>query len=98
VARTNKGQYTTEWRHCVCYFQAWHYGRNWTFLGSDRGGRTAAVLYSLTGTCKHHGIDPFAYLQDLLRRLPSHPAGELGEFLPDVWFASHPSARRKTAA
>ena len=72
--------------------------RNWTFLGSDRGGRTAAVLYSLTGTCKHHDIDPFAYLQDILRRLPSHPPGQLDELLPDVWFASHPSARRKTAA
>jgi transposase len=72
--------------------------RNWTFLGSDRGGRTAAVLYSLTGTCKHHDIDPFAYLQDVLRRLPSHPADQLDELLPDVWFASHPSARRKRAA
>jgi transposase len=72
--------------------------KNWTFLGSDRGGRTAAVLYSLTGTCKHHDIDPFAYLQDVLRRLPSHPANQLDELLPDIWFASHPSARRKRAA
>jgi transposase len=72
--------------------------RNWTFLGSDRGGRTAAVLYSLTGTCKHHDIDTFAYLQDIFRRLPSQPAGQLDELLPDVWFASHPAARRKTAA
>jgi IS66 C-terminal element len=69
-----------------------------TFLGSDRGGRTAAVLYSMTGTCKHHDIDPFAYLQDILGRLPSIPAGQLDALLPDVWFASHPSARRKTAA
>ena len=72
--------------------------RNWTFLGSDRGGRTAAVLYSLTGSCKHHDVDPFAYLRDVLRRLPSHPPGRLDELLPEVWFAAHPSARRKTAA
>jgi transposase len=72
--------------------------RNWTFLGSDRGGRTAAVLYSVTGTCRHHDIDPFAYLRDVLRQLPSRPSGQLGELLPDVWFESHPSARRKTAA
>jgi transposase len=71
---------------------------NWTFLGSDRGGRTADALYSFTGTCKHHDIDPFAYLQDMLSRLPSHPADRLEERLPDVWFASYPSARRKTAA
>ncbi len=72
--------------------------RNWTFLGSDRGGRTAAVLYSVTGTCRHHDIDPFAYLGDVLGRLPSHRAERLHELLPDVWFVSHPSARRKTAA
>ncbi len=72
--------------------------KSWTFLGSDRGGRTAAVLYSLTGTCKHHDIDPFAYLSDVLRRLPSHPAPQLDELLPDVWFASHPAAQRKKAA
>jgi hypothetical protein len=72
--------------------------KNYMFLGSDRGGRTAAVLYSFTGTCKHHDIDPFAYLQDILRRLPSHPADQLDELLPDAWFASHPSARRKRVA
>ena len=72
--------------------------KNWTFLGSDRGGRTAAVLYIMTGSCKHHDIDPFAYLDDILHRLPSQPAGRLDELLPDVWFASHPSARLKTAA
>jgi hypothetical protein len=52
----------------------------------------------LTGTCKHHGIDPFAYLRDVLRRLPSMSPEQLDELLPDVWFESHPSARRKTAA
>jgi hypothetical protein len=52
----------------------------------------------LTGTCKHHDIDPFAYLQDILRRLPSYLADQLGELLPDIWFASHPTARRKRAA
>jgi len=54
--------------------------------------------HSLTGTCKHHDIDPFAYLQDVLPRLPSHPADAPDEFLPRVWFASHPAAGRKTAA
>ena len=72
--------------------------KNWTFLGSDRGGRTAAVLYSVTGSCKHHDIDPFAYLRDALRNLPSLPRDQLDAFLPDIWSASHPAARRRTAA
>jgi hypothetical protein len=46
----------------------------------------------------HHSIDSFAYLRDILSRLPSRPADQLGELLTDVWSASHPSARRKTAA
>jgi hypothetical protein len=72
--------------------------RNWTFLGSDRGGRTAAVLYSLTGTCRHHDLDPFAYLRDILGRLPVQPVDHLGELLPDVWLAAYPQARRKKVA
>jgi transposase len=47
---------------------------NWLFLGSDKGGQTAAVLFSVTATCKHLGIDTFAYLRDVLERLPTHPA------------------------
>jgi hypothetical protein len=72
--------------------------KTWTFLGSGRCGRTAAILYSLTDSCEHHDIDPFACLQDILRCVPSHPARELDEFLPEVWFQSHPSARRERAA
>jgi hypothetical protein len=71
--------------------------RNWMFLGSDRGGRTAAVLYSFTGTWKDHDIDPFVYLDDILRRLSNHSPGRLDELLPASWFAAHPSARRKSA-
>jgi hypothetical protein len=48
--------------------------------------------------CKHHDIDPVAYFQDIIGRLPSRPAGQLEGLLPDVWFTSHPWARRKAAA
>ncbi len=67
-------------------------------VGSDNGGRTAAVLFSMTASCKRHDIDPFAWLRDVLRRLPTQPGDRLNEFLPDVWFANHPKARRKRAA
>ncbi|HEV3439538.1 MAG TPA: transposase domain-containing protein [Gemmata sp.] len=46
---------------------------NWLFVGSDTGGRTAAVLFSFTATCKYLGIDSFAYLRDVLDRLPTPP-------------------------
>lgn len=43
--------------------------KNWTFLGSDEGGRTAAILTTLTTTCKRLGVDPFDYLRDILQRI-----------------------------
>ena len=67
-------------------------------MGSDNGGRTAAVLYSMTASCTRHGIDPFRYLADVLRRLPTSPPDRLPELLPDVWFQAHPQAARKRAA
>lgn len=65
--------------------------RNWTFLGSDQGGRTAAVLYSAVASAKRHYLNPQAYLTDLLTRLPqiTNPL-ELRHLLPDRWAKSHP--------
>jgi len=59
--------------------------RNWTFLGSDNGGRTAAVLTSLTTTCKRLGVDPFEYLRDIFQRISTHPQSNLDDLLPDRW-------------
>jgi transposase len=59
--------------------------KNWLFAGSDRGGRTAAVLISLTATCKALGVDPSAYLRDVLDRISTHPYSRLDELLPDQW-------------
>jgi len=62
---------------------------NWGVVGSETGGRTAAVLYTLVGTCKHLGIDPFAYLKEALPglfALGDEPTAEpLSEWLPDRW-------------
>jgi hypothetical protein len=71
---------------------------NYLFIGSDRGARTAATLHSLVGTCKRHQIDPFAYLKDVLERLPTHPTDRLGERLPYARLADHPQSRRKIAS
>ena len=62
--------------------------RNWTFFGSDNGGRTAAVLTSLITTSKRHRIDPFAYLRDVFQRIAAHPISQLADLLPDQWAAA----------
>jgi transposase len=59
--------------------------KNWLFAGSDKGGETAAVLMSLCTTCKNLGIDPQAYLRDVLDRISTHPARRIEELLPDRW-------------
>jgi transposase len=62
---------------------------NWQFCGSAEGGRTAAALYSVVGTCKHLRVDPFAYLREALpglRSLGNSPGEEvLARWLPDAW-------------
>ena len=65
--------------------------KNWLFLGSDNGGRTAAVLYSLVASAKRHHLDIEAYLADVLRRLPAitNPL-VLRDLLPDRWATAHP--------
>jgi transposase len=62
--------------------------KNWLTVGSPRGGQTAAVLFSLTSTCQRLGVEPWAYLQDVLTRLPTTPAGQLSDLLPDHWQAT----------
>ena len=61
---------------------------NWLFYGSDKGGRTGAVLSSLIATCKRQHIEPFAYLRDLFTRISAHPHNQLDELLPDRWQAA----------
>jgi transposase len=64
--------------------------RNWTFAGSDEGGRRAAALYTLIETAKLNGIDPRAWLADVLARLPGHPASRIHELLPWQWQKPEP--------
>lgn len=61
---------------------------NWLFVGSDAGGKTAAVLFSFTATCKLLGINTFEYLRDVLQRLATCPAERLAEMLPHNWQAA----------
>ena len=55
---------------------------NWTFAGSDAGGRRAAAIYTLIETAKLNDTDPQAWLTDVLARLQDHPAKRIAELLP----------------
>ena len=59
--------------------------KNSLFVGNLRGGRTAAILASLTSTCRRHEVDPQLYFTQLLVNLPSWPASDIDAWLPDHW-------------
>jgi transposase len=59
--------------------------KSWLFVGSDRGGVRAAIMYTLIGTAKLNDIDPQAWLADVLERIASHPIQRLPELLPWHW-------------
>jgi transposase len=58
---------------------------NWTFFGSDQGGRTAAVLQSFVASCKRAKVEPFAWFHDVLGRIAEHSVNRLEELLPHNW-------------
>lgn len=59
--------------------------RNWLFVGSERGGRAAAVVLSLVESCRQAGVDPVDYFADVLVRVGSHPASRVEDLLPQNW-------------
>jgi transposase len=65
---------------------------DWTFAGSDEGGRRAAAIYTLIETAKLNVIDPQAWLTDVLARLPDHPAKRIADLLPWSWQTEHRTA------
>ncbi len=63
---------------------------NWLFAGSLRAGQRAAAVMSLLHSAKLNGLEPYAYLKDVLTRLPTQPASQIDALLPNRW---HPSVR-----
>lgn len=59
--------------------------KNWYFLGSDEGGRTAQILLSIISTCRRHDVNPSAYLKDVIQTLTDNPDTELDSLLPNNW-------------
>ena len=69
--------------------------KNYLFLGSDSGGKAAAILYSVMASAKSNQLERFAYVRDLLLRVSGERTEHLPELLPDAWLKRHPEARRR---
>jgi transposase len=68
--------------------------KNYLFMGSDNGGKAAAVLYSIMASAKAIQVEPFAYVRDLLVQLSRTTPPAVAALLPDAWLAAHPESRR----
>ncbi len=69
--------------------------KNWLFAGSHDGGERAAAMYTLLETAKLNGIDPEAYLREVLQRIAEHPVSRIAELLP--WNVVPPERERLAA-
>jgi transposase len=74
---------------CENQIRPWALGRkNWLFAGSLRSGKRAAAIMSLIQSARLNGHDPYAYLKDVLMRLPTQRASEVAELLPHKWVSA----------
>ena len=69
--------------------------KNYMFAGSEAGAWRASIIYSLVASCKLMGHDPFAYFNDVLRRVSTHPAGKIDELLPGNWKKTESSVKEE---
>ena len=69
--------------------------KNYLFAGSHDTAQRAAVIYSLLGTCKLHGVNPQQWLTDVFQRIPTHPAKRVEELLPHHWQKARQAAKSK---
>lgn len=72
--------------HIERQIKPWKLGaKNWMFVGSELAGQRAAVVMSLVQSAKLNGLDPWAYLRDVLQRLPTQRNSRIDELLPHRW-------------
>jgi hypothetical protein len=62
-----------------------HNKKNWLFMGDAEAGDRGAIIYSIVESCRRRGIDPYAYLKDVLTRLPKMTNHQIPEITPEAW-------------
>lgn len=72
--------------------------KNWLFAGSPEAAKNAAIFYTLIGSCKELGLDPWAYLRDVIARVGTHPASRVYELTPRGWLEARRAAEAVASA
>jgi transposase len=72
--------------------------KNWLFIGEANAGERSAIIYTIVESCRRRGIDPYAYLREVLTRLPASTNWQIKDLTPGAWTRNQTTARLKTAA
>jgi len=71
--------------------------KNWLFFGSQEAGARSAVMYTLIENCRMHGVEPYAYLKDVLERLPTTTNQQVAQLTPLNWKKARQSSLQQAA-
>lgn len=72
--------------------------KNWLFIGDAEAGERSAIIYTIIESCRRRGLDPYAYLKDVLTRLPHMTNRQIPEVTPEVWAKSQRSLQVQPAS
>ena len=72
--------------------------KNWLFIGAAEASQRGAILYTIVESCRRRGLDPLAYLRDVLTRLPKMTTGQIPEVTPEAWAKAHRQRQDSRAA
>jgi transposase len=71
--------------------------KNWLFIGEAEAGERSAILYTIVECCRRRCLDPYAYLRDILTRLPSATNWQIPSLTPEAWAREHRNAMARAA-
>jgi transposase len=72
--------------------------KNWLFVGDADAGERSAIIYTVVESCRRRGIDPYAYLKDVLTRLPRMTNWQIPEITPEAWARTRLQRQRQAAS
>jgi len=65
--------------------------KNWLFIGDADAGQCSAIIYTVIESCRRRGLDPYAYLKDVLTRLPHMTNWQIAKVTPEAWSKARPA-------
>lgn len=69
--------------------------KNWLFIGEAQAGERSAIIYTVFESCRRRGVDPYAYLRDVLTRLPNMTNRQVPQIIPAAWAKTQRSVQRQ---